>query len=272
MKRTVASFLLLLGLSPLAQADQHIKMVVSTGAAQTGARKTFDVASLLPGLMKSIFPETDYWISNDRLVQTITPPAPIKGQGVFVGSTTVVDLSQGTCLILVHNTKHYVAATLPLNAETLFADAARKLSPGDRSGGVTPNDLRRKIKNLACEGYTLSTDAEDDWASTKTVWATQALGVDADRLAKMLGALRVLGVFNIGSPPSRPEIKGFPLLWELESPTLKMTIEPVLVEQAPTPAALLAIPADYTRVDKLDVADLLDERNEGFKAMFRSKK
>jgi hypothetical protein len=249
--RIATASLSLLALVSTVHAEQHFRF--SPHATPVAGDESAAQAVFTAALLQAILPQTEFWISADRLVQLITPPTGRGGPAVFGGRTLIVDLQQNTCTVITHRTKRYAVTGLPVDTAQLYTPALYRLSQGD-AVHVVPNDLRRKIGSFSCDGYSISTDRPGDWATQRTLWVTQGLGVEPDRLARMLAAVRAVGAMDVTAPPDAP---GFPLSWQLATPTGLTTIEPTVMDETAAPTDVIAVPPSYTRVEKLDVEDLI---------------
>ncbi len=265
MKRTVVVALLLVFVAATwSSADYHIVQAVSVRSKDKNADKM--MTAMIQTVLQKLLPEVHYWLSNERSAAIVKTPSP-------GGSETIlVDLAKGTCTLTSGLTKRYVTTALPFDRAAVLSEAALRQLPTVRvSMLASTNELRRKIKGFPCTGYTLTSDGADDWAAQRTIWATEGLRLDLERLQTALAIIGQATVGGLLASRQHPEIKGFPLLSEVETTSLTLTIESVKIEEAPIPEALFAIPGDYARVDRFEIGDLIGENDKVMRQMLSAK-
>jgi hypothetical protein len=251
--------LVLSALVPAVRADYHIVQKATYRNKDKTADKT--TAMMMNLWLRKLLPDSEYWLSTDRAVLIVKIP------GTADSKTTVVDLAQGTCTVLLSRTKRYVTTTLPFDPAAVYTETVLELIRSRRRVPLTPNDLRRKIRGFPCVGYSITAGGADDWAAQGTLWVTEKLRLDPDKLDGMLAILAQTNVATLLALPNS-ELRGFPMVSEVDSPSMTLTIEAVKVEEKPLPEKLLVPPRDYVRVEKLDVGDVIDENDKMMKQMF----
>ncbi len=233
----LVSFLLIL--PAFAGADVYVKSKTHT-----------DAFSMMGQSQPAQDETTEQWIGDDKFA-TIT--------SVF---SIIVDLKKNMFYWVNHENKTYVESPLPFEFENIIdPQTAQMISQMMKmTVTVTPNGQTKTIGQWKCTGYDVSIDMTM-MPMKMSVWASTDVPLDIEKFMKLnTNVLKAMMRLDDASVQEMMKVKGYWIATEMNAEIMgaKMhtTMEVVEISKKTPPASVYAIPADYTKKDKLSMQDL----------------
>ena len=223
-------------------ADVYIKSNTHTGAVEMMGQKQPAKDEV-----------TEMWIGDGKFT-TITS-----------GQSMTLDLNKMKMYIIYPETKKYVETDLPLDMAKLMPEqAAQMLSMMKISATVTANGQTKKIGQWNCTGYNaeIKIQAMMEMKMNMTIWASKDVPFDWKAYSeKMYPAILKA---QSGSMPFGDDIvnefkkiEGFQIASEMSmnvmGANIHITTEVQEISKKPAPAGIYAVPAGFTKQDKMTV-------------------
>ncbi|MGB8953206.1 MAG: DUF4412 domain-containing protein [Candidatus Aminicenantales bacterium] len=239
MKKTLGVMALVLVVALAVHADIYVKSKVHTDATSFMGQNQPE---------KNEFSEQ--WIGDNKF-------ATLGAEQSFL-----IDLKKNMIWMISHKSKSYIETSLPLDfAKLLPPEAAAMASMMTMKATVNPTTEKKKIGQWDCLGYDVTMTVMG-MAMKMRVWATTDVPFDLNKyLTQMYGAV-LKGQMRLddASVKEMMKIKGFQIASELNAnimgAKIRTTTEVLEISKKNPPAGAYAVPAGYTKKDKLDMQDL----------------
>lgn len=177
----------------------------------------------------------------------------------------ILDRTRNTLTYVNPRKRTYVETQLPLDLSTLFSDELKRQRRGKSAGAsVEPTGKSREVRGYECDGYAITQwEVRDGKRGTDRkvmVWATTEVDADYTLAEELLDNLRRLLPHDERRLQELRKIRGMQLRLELEGPGGFLTSEKIIAEDVEIarktpPPEIYDLPADYTRLEQLTLAD-----------------
>jgi hypothetical protein len=183
------------------------------------------------------------------------------------GRTFILDKERNRFIFLNRNRKTFLELPLPVNRSTAYTpELARFFEERKRTGMVEPLGQTQQILGRTCKGFRLT-----DWSvysneqterAENIVWTTNDVPFSLALFDEILANMRLL-VSNKDEAllqEMQQRMKGYQMGIEQETGRFpwKKRYEMRVVEMAEktAPAGIFSVPADYARLEQLDIKNL----------------
>ncbi len=241
MKRFSALLVIVLAFGAYLHADVYIK-------TKTHA----DAASMMGQNQPARDSVTEQWLAEDMVATNME------------NQSIILDLKANKMFIVNHGEKTYVETDLPLDMAKLLPPQAAQMMGGMMKATVTvaPNGQTKQVGAWKCSGYDVAISMMM-MTMKQAVWAASDVGFDLSKfMAKAYGnIIKAQNMFFDDAAISEmKKIQGIPILTET---TLEMmgtqshrSSEVVEIGKKTPPPGAYAVPAGYTKTDKLSMKDM----------------
>ncbi|MFH2107181.1 MAG: DUF4412 domain-containing protein [Chrysiogenia bacterium] len=237
MKKVFFAVILVLVVALMLPADVYIKTNVHT-----------DAFSMMGQNQPAKDEVMEQWVGNNQLVNKT-------GDKIMI-----MDMDKKMMFIVNPKDKTYVEATLPLDMSKLVPkEAASMISMMKVTVKVTANGQSKKINKWNCSGYDVEMSMMMMQMKMK-VWATTEVPFDWKLFAKMYANVSKMQFMDDAAIGELMKINGYQVASEMTmdmmGSKLNVTSQVVEITQKPAPAGIYAVPAGYTKKDKLSMEDM----------------
>jgi len=219
-------------------ADTYIKSILHT-----------DAMSIMGQNKPATDSTVEYWIGKDRMAQM--------NEKIH----TIVDLVKKKIYIIDHAAKKYVETDYPLDFKKVaqFPEGMEQMMGMMKLAvQVAPNGQTKKIGNWNCTGYNMTMSVMG-MAIKNIVWASKDVSFDWKGYSE-LTVNSTMQMMDAASIAEMKKIEGVQIASETSMEVMGQKINSntkvVEISQKAAGAAVYAIPAGYTKNDKLNIQDL----------------
>lgn len=222
-----------------ASADVYVKMNIHT-----------DAFSIMGQSQPAKDETAEQWIGDDKLAY-ITPE-----------SSVLIDLKKNIILMINHPEKTYVEAALPFDfASLLPAEMAQMMSSMMKmTVTVNPTGQTKKVGQWDCTGYEVTVSMM--MPMKMTVWASSEVPFDVNKFAEKFYPTLLKAQLRMDDTSIQEfmKIKGFmissEMSMEMMGAKMRSTTEVLEITKKNPGPEVYAVPAGYTKQDKLSMKDL----------------
>jgi hypothetical protein len=223
--------------------------MVAFANADTLVRQTFHMdAFTMMGQAQPARDDTqEIWIGQGQMA-TVTKEA-----------TFIVDTNRKVLDMINHGKKTYVEMSLPLDMSSYLPPQMAQMMAATKVT-VTPKGTTQQIGQWNCDGY----DVVMDMSIMKmkmVVWATTDVPFDWAQVQEKMGnqVMKASMRLNDAALAEYQKIKGFQvksdIIMEMMGSEMKASTIVTEISTKPAPAGVYAVPAGYTKQDKLTMQD-----------------
>lgn len=237
MKKVFFTVILVLVIALMLPADVYIKTNVHTDAfAMMGQNQPAKDEVM------------EQWVGNNQLVNKT-------GDKIMI-----MDMDKKMMFIVNPKDKTYVETALPLDMSKLVPkEAASMVSMMKATVKVTANGQSKKINKWNCIGYDVEMSMMMIQMKMK-VWATTDVPFDWKMFAKMYANVSKMSFMDDAAIGELMKVNGYQVASEMTMDMMgskfNVTSQVVEITQKPAPAGIYAVPAGYTKKDKLSMEDM----------------
>jgi len=237
MKKVFFAVILVLVIALMLPADVYIKTNVHTDAFTMMGKEQPAKDDVM-----------EQWVGNNQLVNKT-------GDKIMI-----MDMNKKMMFIVNPKDKTYVETALPLDMSILLPkEAASMVSMMKVTVKVTANGQSKKINKWNCSGYDVEMSMMMMQMKMK-VWATTDVPFDWKMFAKMYANVSKMSFMDDAAIAEMMKINGYQVASEMTmdmmGSKLNVTSQVVEITQKPAPAGIYAVPAGYTKKDKLSMEDM----------------
>ncbi len=237
MKKIFFAVILVLVVALMLPADVYIKTNVHT-----------DAFSMMGQNQPAKDEVMEQWVGNNQLVNKT-------GDKIMI-----MDMNKKMMFIVNPTDKTYVETTLPLDMSKLVPkEAASMMSMMKVTVKVTANGQSKKINKWNCSGYDVEMGMMMMQMKMK-VWATTEVPFDWKLFAKMYANVSKMQFMDDAAIGELMKINGYQMASEMTmdmmGSKLNVSSQVAEISQKPAPAGIYAVPAGYTKKDKLSMEDM----------------
>jgi hypothetical protein len=236
MKKVFAVFFLVLVLAAFASADVYIKSKTHT-----------DAFSVMGQNQPAKDETTEQWFGDDKFAFS-------SGE-----MSSIVDLKKNVMYLINPNEKTYVEAPLPLDMTKLFPPEMAQMMTQmmKMTVTVTPNGQTKTIGQWNCSGYDVSIQMMM-MPMKIAVWASTDVPIDMAKFVKIYSnILKAQMHLDDAAVQEMMKIKGFWIAQETTGEVMgakmRNTSEVIEISKKTPDASVYAVPAGYTKQDKLSL-------------------
>jgi beta-lactamase regulating signal transducer with metallopeptidase domain len=254
----------LAGLGDPRPASLQAERAPGDGGAATEAFYSFQVVREITYVLwleagSRVFTSDELWVAKDRAALVEKP------------RTCILDRAAGRFIFLNHRERTYLEAALPLDVDALLSpEVLRARRERRQTGRLEATGATGKVLGHTCREFKLYSwsayDPDPESTDLNIVWTTSELPTDMALIDDLLMNRRTLlslmsdelqremrkrmpGMqLRVDYTAAHP-VKGFPVRRRYLSETAEMGRKTV-------PAGLFAVPADYERRERLELADI----------------
>ncbi len=234
MKKFLSVGVSILFLSCLAAADIHIK-----------AKSHSDAFTVMGQTQPEKNEVIDQWVGDNRFASHSQD------------SSMVIDLNKNVLYFIDHKDKSYVEASLPLDLSKLMPpEMAQMMGMMKMTVTVNPLGQTKTVGSWKCTGYEVGISVMM-MPLKMTVWASTDVPFDVDQFNEkfMTNLLKLQMRIDDQSLAELRKVKGYWIAYEQTGEVMgaKMhtTYEVTSITKENPPASVYALPAGYTKSDKL---------------------
>jgi hypothetical protein len=241
MKKVFFAVILVMVVALMLPADVYIKTNVHTDAfAMMGQNQPAKDEVM------------EQWVGNNQLVNKT-------GDKIMI-----MDMNKKMMFIVNPKDKTYVETALPLDMSILLPkEAASMVSMMKVTVKVAANGQTKKVNKWSCSGYDVEMSMMMMQMKMK-VWATTDVPFDWKMFAKMYANVSKMSFMDDAAIAEMMKINGYQVASEMTmdmmGSKLNVTSQVVEITQKPAPAGIYAVPAGYTKKDKLSMEDMRSGR------------
>ncbi len=200
-----------------------------------------------------------------------TQPARDDTQEIWIGQdqmatvtkdmTIIVDTNRKVLDMVNHSKKTYVEMTLPLDMSQYLPPQMAQMMAATKVT-VTPKGLTQQINQWNCDGYEVVMDM-GMMKMKMMVWATTNVPFDWAKVQENLSSQVMKASMRLtdAAMAEFKKIKGFQIKADVGIEIMQSQINASTVvneiSSKPAPAGIYAVPADYTKQDKLNMQDFM---------------
>jgi hypothetical protein len=239
MKKLCVLFSLVLMLAAVAGADIYIKSKTHT-----------DAFAVMGQSQPAKDETTEQWMGDDKFA-TITPELSI-----------VVDMKKNMLYWINHGNKSYVESPLPFDfTKMVDPQMAQMMSQMMKmTVTVTPNGQTKTIGQWKCSGYDVAINVMM-MPMKMSVWASTDVPFDVEKFQKLyMNAVKAQLRLDDAAVQEMMKVKGCWIAMEMNAEIMgaKMhnTVEVIEISKKSPNASVYAVPAGYTKKDKLSMQDM----------------
>lgn len=245
MKKLILVLTLIVFTAAFLCADVYIKTKTHTDAVEMMGQKQ-------PA--KDTF--TEQWIGKDKFAQ------------IMGNMSTILDLGKKKVFIVMHGTKTYLEASLPLDLSKLMPEQMAQMM-GNMKINVTvnPSGQTKKIGKWNCNGYDVVMDIQFMMPikMNMKIWATKDVPFDwkvfVDKMYPVvMKATSMRMPFGDEVVKEYQKIKGFQVATEMSmnmmGTEMKMNSQVLEMTTKAAPAGTYSVPTGYTKSEKLSMTDM----------------
>ncbi|MCJ7523804.1 MAG: DUF4412 domain-containing protein [Candidatus Aminicenantes bacterium] len=237
MKKVFFAVILVLVIALMLPADVYIKTNVHTDAFTMMGKEQPAKDDVM-----------EQWVGNNQLVNKT-------GDKIMI-----MDMNKKMMFIVNPKDKTYVETALPLDMSILLPkEAASMVSMMKVTVKVAANGQTKKVNKWSCSGYDVEMSMMMMQMKMK-VWATTDVPFDWKMFAKMYANVSKMSFMDDAAIAEMMKINGYQVASEMTmdmmGSKLNVTSQVVEITQKPAPAGIYAVPAGYTKKDKLSMEDM----------------
>lgn len=237
MKKVLFTVILVLVIALMLPADVYIKTNVHTDAFTMMGKEQPAKDEVM-----------EQWVGNNQLVNKT-------GDKIMI-----MDMNKKMMFIVNPKDKTYVETALPLDMSILLPkEAASMVSMMKVTVKVAANGQTKKVNKWSCSGYDVEMSMMMMQMKMK-VWATTDVPFDWKMFAKMYANVSKMSFMDDAAIGELMKINGYQVASEMTmdmmGSKLNVTSQVVEITQKPAPAGIYAVPAGYTKKDKLSMEDM----------------
>jgi len=241
MKKVLFTVILVLVIALMLPADVYIKTNVHTDAFTMMGKEQPAKDEVM-----------EQWVGNNQLVNKT-------GDKIMI-----MDMNKKMMFIVNPKDKTYVETALPLDMSILLPkEAASMVSMMKVTVKVAANGQTKKVNKWSCSGYDVEMSMMMMQMKMK-VWATTDVPFDWKMFAKMYANVSKMSFMDDAAIGELMKINGYQVASEMTmdmmGSKLNVTSQVVEITQKPAPAGIYAVPAGYTKKDKLSMEDMRSGR------------
>ncbi|MBU4268720.1 MAG: DUF4412 domain-containing protein [Acidobacteria bacterium] len=241
MKKVFFAVILVLVIALMLPADVYIKTNVHTDAFTMMGKEQPAKDEVM-----------EQWVGNNQLVNKT-------GDKIMI-----MDMNKKMMFIVNPKDKTYVETALPLDMSILLPkEAASMVSMMKVTVKVAANGQTKKVNKWSCSGYDVEMSMMMMQMKMK-VWATTDVPFDWKMFAKMYANVSKMSFMDDAAIGELMKINGYQVASEMTmdmmGSKLNVTSQVVEITQKPAPAGIYAVPAGYTKKDKLSMEDMRSGR------------
>ena len=241
MKKLILILSLVVFTSAFLCADVYIKTKTHTDAVEMMGQKT-------PA--KDTF--TEQWICKDKFAQNMG------------NMSTILDLGKKKVFIVMHGTKTYLEASLPLDMSKFMPEQMAEMMENRKINvTINPSGQTKKIRKWNCNGYDVVMDIQFMMPITMKmkIWATKDVPFDwkvfVDKMYPVYMKATYLQMpFGDEIVKEFQKIKGFQVAtgisMNMMGTEIKMNSQVLEITNKAAPAGTYSVPAGYKIIQKSD--------------------
>jgi len=232
MKKTITLIVLLICLAAMVHADVCIKSQVNVPGMMGQPAKNF---------------VQEQWVGTDRSAM------------VMPEQTILIDMKAKKLIMVMHASKSYLELNMPIDFSSLMPEQMKAMMSSMMANvkvSVQPNGQTKKVLTYTAKGYDMTMNMMGmdmkmvQWASTDLPFDWKAYSAVAAEMMKISMRLDEKAMAEY------KKIEGYPLASETNVMGVKITSDVTEISNKPAPASVYAVPAGYTKKDKLDMGEM----------------